>query len=103
MNDAKFVDYKETPGEKSLGIVTVMYTGTVQLRYKMNPGKNGGSYPNPPSFKIGEEYVSAIIPESNIGAENIKECIKEGMKKQSSMPSNPYRSASSSDDSQVPF
>jgi hypothetical protein len=98
MNEVKFVDYQETPGEKSLGIVTIEATGTFRLRYKMNAGKNGGSFPNPPSYKDATgEYISAVIPESNFMAENIKECIKAGMNKsQSPSPSpaiaNPYKS-----------
>lgn len=77
----KFIDYTETPGEKHLGIVTIQATGTFRFKYKMNAGKNGGSFPNPPSFKLGEEYKSCIVPESNFMVEDIDSCIKAGVAK----------------------
>ena len=98
----KFLDYTETPGEKHLGIVTIQATGTFRFKYKMNAGKNGGSFPNPPSFKLGEEYKSCIVPESNFMVEDIEACIKDGVAKSKPRDSgysqnppvqNPYKSS----------
>lgn len=99
MTNVKFVDFKETPGEKSLGIVTVIATGTFMLRYKMNPGKNGGSFPNAPSYKAADgQYIPAIIPESNFVKEEIDQCIKSGMSKTSSSVSNPFKASSTTEE-----
>ncbi len=106
----KFIDYTETPGEKHLGIVTIQATGTFRFKYKMNAGKNGGSFPNPPSFKVGEEYKSCIVPESNFMVEDIDSCIKVGVSNFTSNPAktnhplaaNPYKSSFESQE-QIPF
>ncbi len=104
----KFLDYTETPGEKYLGIVTIEATGTFRFKYKMNAGKNGGSFPNAPSFKLGEEYKSCIVPESNFMLEDIESCIKDGVarstKQSTQAPSNPYKSTySQPTQEEIPF
>lgn len=113
----KFLDYTETPGEKHLGIVTIQATGTFRFKYKMNAGKNGGSFPNPPSFKIGEEYKSCIVPESNFMVEDIEDCIKSGVANskpkdssysqasQNPLAANPFKSTyvSTATQEEIPF
>ncbi len=104
MNDVKFIEYKATPGEKHLGIVTILVNNLIYIRYKMTAGKNGGSFPNPPSYKVSDHgvdsYIPAIVVESNMLNEQIKECIKSNMARmQSSAPtstpeySNPYKAS----------
>jgi hypothetical protein len=98
MNEVKFCEYKVTPGEKHLGIATILVNNIIYIRYKMMAGKNGGTYPNSPSYKVSENgvdtYIPAIVIESNMLNEQIKECIKSNMSRytQSSSPENPYRS-----------
>ena len=116
MSNVKFIDFQETPGEKSPGFVTIEATGTFRLRYKMNVGKNGGTFPNPPSFKDSTgNFLSAIVPESNFMVEDINDCIKNGMKKNqgnsgygsTNMPNplaaNPYRSTPEPVQEEIPF
>ncbi len=106
----KFIDYTETPGEKHLGIVTIQATGTFRFKYKMNAGKTGGSFPNPPSFKLGEEYKSCIVPESNFMVEDIDSCIKDGVAKSAQksqqfappIASNPFKTSYENQE-QIPF
>ncbi len=97
MNEVKFIEYKITPGEKHLGIVTILINNIIYLRYKMMAGKSGGTYPNAPSYKVSENgtdsYIPAIVVESNMLNEQIKECIKRNISQAAPTYSNPYSSS----------
>lgn len=79
--EIKFVDYIETPDEKHLGIVTVNYKDLMYLRFKVSPGKDGkGYFIKSPSYKVGENYMDAIMVDSRIENEKILSCAREGIK-----------------------
>ena len=83
MNHVKFIEYKQTPGEKHLGIATVLINDIIFIRYKINPGKNGGYFPNPPSYKTieygTEIFIPAFVIESNMLKEQVDSCIKSNV------------------------
>jgi hypothetical protein len=90
MNDVKFTDYKATPGEKHLGIATVLINNIIFLRYKIMTGKQGGHYPNIASYKITEygtdSYMPAWIIESNMLKEKVHETILSNVHRILSQP-----------------
>lgn len=83
MNTVEFVKYKPTPGEKYLGIITIMINNLIFLRYKIAVGKQGGFFPNPANYKISEggqdSYISAFGIESNMLNEEVQSCIKSNI------------------------
>jgi hypothetical protein len=85
MNSVKFYEYKATPNEKHLGIITILVNDIIFLRYKVMAGKTGGHFPNPPSYKITENgvdtYIPAFIIESNMLKEEVDACIKSNVKR----------------------
>ena len=80
MNTVEFKEYRPTPGEKHLGIATILINNLIYLRYKITTGKNGGYFPNPPSYKVteygAESYISAFVIESNMLKEQVDACLK---------------------------
>lgn len=83
MNNVKFIDYKPTPGEKHLGIATVLINDIVYLRYKIVTGKNGGFFPNAASYRFSEfgveTYLPAFVIESNFLKEQVEQAIRTGV------------------------
>jgi hypothetical protein len=76
----EFIDYLATPGEKYLGIVTVKLYGKIQVLYKWMERKDGkGCFANAPTFKIGEEYESAVLVDSRIDEKEIMDTIRNGV------------------------
>lgn len=81
MNKFEFVSYDPTPGEKHLGIVTITYLGKMLLRYKIMPNKEGsGFYPLMASYKLGDQYVTAFMLDSNIEKSELDNFIREKVK-----------------------
>ena len=81
MNQIKFLDYKATPGEKHLGIATILINNVIYFRFKISVGKNGGYFGNPASYKHTDQYgVESYIPafgcESNMLNEEVQLCLK---------------------------
>ena len=61
--DIKFIEYKMTPGEKHLGIVTILLDDKIFLNYRISEGKDGkGMFPSPASYKITEGGLESYIP-----------------------------------------
>ena len=91
MNDVKFVKYQETPNEKHFGIMTVMVNNLIYLRYKISPGKTGGQYANPASYKIVEDGADKYLPcfgfESNMLNEEVQGCIRSNLNRIFNLPS----------------
>ena len=81
----QFNDYKTTPGEKHLGIASIILElegEKILLRYKVQSGKDGkGHFYATASHKIDETtYVPSFVVNSNILSDSIKDCLKSGIK-----------------------
>ena len=83
MKDVKFCDFKPTPNEKHVGIATVLIDNIIFLRYKITSGKNGGYFPNAPSYKIVEygqdSYIPGFLIESNMLKEQVESIIRSNV------------------------
>lgn len=82
--DIKFVEYKLTPGEKHLGIVTILFESKIFLRYRISEGKDGkGMFPSPASYKVTEggvdSYLPAFVIDSRMMHEEVMTVIKQGI------------------------
>ncbi len=82
--DIKFESYKLTPGEKHLGIVTILFDNKIYLRYRISEGKDGkGMFPSPASYKVTEggvdTYLPAFVIDSRMMHEQIMTVIKQGI------------------------
>ena len=97
----KFISYTETPGEKHLGVAAISWDDKILLRYKVQLGKNGGTYLSPPAFKIGDSYVGGFIIDSNIIVDEIEKVIKDNIKKPTQAVD--YHDSSLSNEDKVPF
>lgn len=77
----KFVDFKETPNEKHIGIATVNFEDKIYLRFKVMPRKDGpGYYCVTSAFKISpEEYIPSFVIDSNYLKEQIELEIKKNV------------------------
>ena len=89
--DIKFIEYKLTPGEKHLGIVTILFDNKIFLRYRISEGKDGkGMFPSPASYKIAEggvdSYLPAFVIDSRMLHEQIMTIIKQGIHESSHKP-----------------
>lgn len=76
MSDVKFVKYESVNDDKFCGIITVLATGPIYLKYKVAAGKNGGFYPNACSIKKGDEYQKAYMAGDPMLQEEIDSCLK---------------------------
>jgi hypothetical protein len=89
--DIKFIEYKLTPGEKHLGIVTILFDNKIFLRYRISEGKDGkGMFPSPASYRITEggvdSYLPAFVIDSRMLHEQIMTIIKQGIHESSHKP-----------------
>ena len=99
----KFVDFKSTPDEKHVGIVTINYDDKMLLRYKvMKRNDNGNLFFKPAAYKIGEEYLDAFMFDSRILENEIDSCIRDGIRGYSVHHAKTTAQSSVEDDS-VPF
>lgn len=62
MDKFEFIGYKETPGEKHLGIATVKAYGKIILRFKVLTAKTGALFCAPSSYKIVDYGEERYIP-----------------------------------------
>lgn len=97
--DIKFVEYKLTPGEKHLGIVTIDFDGIIMLRYRISPGKEGnGIFPSPASYKVVENGQDRYVPSFEIDSstlhKRIVRIIMDGIEAHSQPKSQIQESAS---------
>lgn len=77
----KFLDFKSTPDEKHVGIVTVNYDDKMLLRYKvMKRNDNGNLFFKPAAYKVGEDYLDAFMFDSRILENEIDSCIRDGIR-----------------------
>lgn len=97
--DIKFIEYKLTPGEKHLGIVTILLDSKIFLRYRISEGKDGkGMFPSAASYKVTEGGVDAYLPafviDSRMAHEQIMTVIKQGIH-DSAQPKAPIKTNAS--------
>lgn len=82
----KFKSYTATPGEKHLGVVSIVAYDKIVLRYKIVPNKEGGGYfACPASYKLAatgpkDDYVSAFTLDSNSDKEDLDLLIRQWIK-----------------------
>jgi hypothetical protein len=98
----QFIKYEEVTGEKHIGLATIkcnykfltknirdikdlnelqdcLMDATEYKTFKISNGKNGGYYPNMPSYKKGEEYKEYCITDSNFSKQEMKDEIMQGI------------------------
>lgn len=104
--NVKFVDYVLIPGEKHLGIASVIVDDKFLFRFKAQPGKDGkGMYFQPASHKMPDEsYVPSFVIDSNFLKEAIETCIRNGIKQKSTGFQSHYTPATSlPEEQELPF
>lgn len=82
----QILNYTETPRDKEEGIVSVRFTGTLLLRYKVfRNSKSGFLFAKPPILRFtkedgGPHYMECFVIDSKIESEVIKEEIEYALK-----------------------
>lgn len=83
MSNFEFIDYKATPGEKHIAIVSIKAYGKILLRFKMVPTKDGtGYWPASSRLKLvdsqGQDaYLDCFTIDSRIDHEQMIDFVKQ--------------------------
>ena len=87
MSDLQFMKYQTTPGEKHLGVATILYKGCIILRYKAIQTKDGqGIFFAPASLKVQDEitkedkFVESFMIDSRFENEEIQNFVRSNVK-----------------------
>lgn len=85
MNNIEFISFIPTPGEKALGIASILYNGLI-LRFKIIQSEKGGLFVQALSCKVkdpisGEEkWLKAVTIDSNAEHERVDAFIRHHAK-----------------------
>jgi hypothetical protein len=116
MQDIKFLKYQLTPSEKNLGVVSILYKGSIVLRYKVIQTKDGTStFFAPASLKVQDEvtredsFIESFMIDSRYENDEIHNFIRSNLKiwhqqhKAQNQNQDAFTETTSFNDSTCPF